>query len=107
MERKREKKRGRPRTYPDHFYLVLFLFLALITTGLTGRQRLSSETSFLTNLAQVFQTLNWYMRKKLKEKELHKLLNLLKDKLRPFLEKSPLLILDSTGIPKLGKTVRA
>jgi hypothetical protein len=39
------------------------------------------------------------MRKKLGEEELHKLLELLKERLRPFLEKSLLLILDSTGIP--------
>jgi len=30
-------------------------------------------------------------------------LELLKERLRPFLEKSPLLILDSTGIPQRGK----
>ena len=44
------------------------------------------------------------MRKKLGEEELHKLLELLKERLRPFLEKSRLLILDSTGIPQRGKT---
>ena len=44
------------------------------------------------------------MRKKLGEEELHKLLELLKERLRPFLEKSLLLILDSTGIPQRGKT---
>jgi hypothetical protein len=37
-------------------------------------------------------------------KELHKLLELLKKRLRPFLEKSLLLVLDSTGIPQRGKT---
>jgi len=41
----------------------------------------------------------WYMRKKLGEGELHKLLSIWKEKLRPFLEKSPLLTPDSTGIP--------
>ena len=44
------------------------------------------------------------MRKKLGEEELHKLLERLKERLRPFLEKSSLLILDSTGIPQRGKT---
>jgi len=44
------------------------------------------------------------MRKKLGEEELHKLLERLKERLRPFLEKSRLLILDSTGIPQRGKT---
>ena len=44
------------------------------------------------------------MRKKLGGEELHKLLERLKEGLRPFLEKSPLLILDSTGIPQRGKT---
>jgi hypothetical protein len=43
------------------------------------------------------------MRKKLGEEELHKLLELLKERLR-FLGKSLLLILDSTGIPQRGKT---
>ncbi|MGB9757935.1 MAG: transposase [Candidatus Bipolaricaulaceae bacterium] len=51
-----------------------------------------------------FQALHWYMRKKLKEEELTKLLELLKERLGPFLEKNSLLILDSTGIAQRGKT---
>jgi hypothetical protein len=43
------------------------------------------------------------MRKKLGEEELHKLLELLKERLRPFLEKSSPLILDSTGSPSGAK----
>jgi len=51
-----------------------------------------------------FQALHWYMKKKLSEEEVLRLLELLKERLRPFLEKESLLILDSTGIPQRGKT---
>jgi hypothetical protein len=102
-EKKRERKRGRPPTYPDYLYLALLILRSYYNWTYRETEAFFRDL-FPDEPCPSFQALHWYMRKKLGEEELHKLLELLKERLRPFLEKSLLLILDSTGIPQRGKT---
>jgi hypothetical protein len=101
-EKKRERKRGRPPTYLDYLYLALLILRSYYNWTYRETEAFFRDL-FPDEPCPSFPALHWYMRKKLGEEELHKLLELLKERLR-FLGKSPLLILDSTGIPQRGKT---
>jgi len=103
VEKRRERKRGRPPTYPDHLYLALLILRSYYNWTYRETEAFFRDL-FPDEPCPSFQALHWYMRKKLGGEELHKLLDRLKERLRPFLEKSFLLILDSTGIPQRGKT---
>lgn len=100
---RRKRGRGRPPTYPDHLYLALLLLRSYFNWTYRETEAFFRDL-FPGEACPSFQALHWYMRKKLGENELEQLLELLKERLRPFLRSDEILILDSTGIPHRGKT---
>ena len=101
--KKKGKKRGRPPIYPDHLYIALLVLRSYYNWTYRETEAFFRDL-FPDQPCPSFQALHWYMRVKLGEEELVKLLELLRERLGPFLEEDSLLILDSTGIAHRGKS---
>ena len=103
LSKKESGKKGRPAIYPDHLYLALLILRSYFNWTYRETEAIFRDL-FPEKPCPSFQALHWYMKKKLGEEELLRLLELLKKRLCPFLKPSEILILDSTEIPHRGKT---
>lgn len=106
--RRNRGRNGRPAIYPDEFYIALLILRSYFNWTYRETEAFFCDL-FPGKPCPSFQALHWYIKhwyinKKLGEEKLLRLLELVKEHLRPFLQSDGILILDSTGIPHRGKT---
>lgn len=100
----KKRRTGRPPVYKDRLYLALLLFKSYF--NLTFRAVIPFYQSlFPHEPCPSFQSLHWFLSKKLAQEGIEDLFGRLKERLYLLLPKGEeLFVLDTTGIPHRGKT---
>jgi hypothetical protein len=103
---KGKKGRGRPPFYPDSPYIASLVFRSYFNLTYQATEAFYRDL-FPGEPCPSFQSLHWFMSKKLSEERLIRLFKELKERMSPFLnEEGSISVLEATGIPHRGKTQR-
>jgi hypothetical protein len=103
---KGKKGRGRPPFYPDSPYIASLVFRSYFNLTYQATEAFYRDL-FPGEPCPSFQSLHWFMSKKLSEERLIRLFKELKERMGPFLnEEGSISVLEATGIPHRGKTQR-
>lgn len=101
---KRKKGKGRPPFYPDSLYIALLLFHSYFNLTYRATEAFYHDL-FPGEPCPSFQSLHWFMKKKLSEEKLVRLFEELKERMGPFLhKKASLSVLDTTDVAHRRKT---